>query len=236
MDMQKILEQLLSSGKQVAEKSKELALQGVDFAADKIGIPEEKGEARDQAMGNLGKGAAVGGIIALLLGTKTGRRIAGPALKIGTLAALGGLGYKLYSDWQKSKGEEANDIPVHDLTGNDAINRNMSIVTAMIAAAKADGHVDSAEMERIESQIEALGMEKGVSSYLLSELSKPMDIAAVAEGATNPAAAVEIYLASLMFIDPTNEPERNYLDQLASKMNLSNELVQKLESEAFETA
>ena len=46
------------------------------------------------------KGAAAGGALALLLGSRGGRSLGGKALKIGTVAALGTLAWKAYHEWQ----------------------------------------------------------------------------------------------------------------------------------------
>ena len=82
MDIKTIMEQMLQS-------SKELAQKGKDLAADKIGVPEESSAERDAMVSGLGKGAVAGGVLALLLGTRLGRRLTGKALKYGSLAALG---------------------------------------------------------------------------------------------------------------------------------------------------
>ncbi len=92
MDARRIFDDLLSSGQQ-------LARQGQQYLEKSFGVPAD-GPGRDQALGNLGKGAAVGGVLALLLGTRAGRRVAGPLLKIGGAAALGALGYAAYKKWQ----------------------------------------------------------------------------------------------------------------------------------------
>ena len=108
MDAKALLEQLLQSGKKIAEqgiaqsselatKGKELAEQGMDYAQEKFNFPEA-GPERDKFLKNLGVGAAAGGVLALLVGTKSGRKVLSPAVKLGSLAALGGLGYKIYSD------------------------------------------------------------------------------------------------------------------------------------------
>ena len=44
----------------------------------------------------LGKGALMAGGLAALLGTGAGRRLTGGTLKLGGLAAIGGLAYQTY--------------------------------------------------------------------------------------------------------------------------------------------
>ncbi|MGO6906514.1 DUF533 domain-containing protein, partial [Rhizobium ruizarguesonis] len=55
---------------------------------------------------------ATGAIAAVLLGTKTGRGIAGNALAIGGLAAIAGLGYQAYKNYQAGQAPAApSDAP-----------------------------------------------------------------------------------------------------------------------------
>ncbi|MBI5716750.1 MAG: tellurite resistance TerB family protein [Burkholderiales bacterium] len=46
------------------------------------------------------KGAAVGGLLGLLLGTRRGRALGGSVLKLGSVAAIGALAWKAYQDYQ----------------------------------------------------------------------------------------------------------------------------------------
>ncbi len=246
MDAKALLEQLLQSGKKIAEqgiaqsselatKGKELAEQGMDYAQEKFNFPEA-GPERDKFLKNLGVGAAAGGVLALLVGTKSGRKVLSPAVKLGSLAALGGLGYKIYSDWQKSQGGQSEGESIANLNGEAANSRSLGIVKAMIAAAKSDGKIDPEEQAVIVNQIKNSDLEDSAAEVLMAELQKPLDVAAVAAAADSPASAVEIYLASLLLTDNTNSAERNYLDQLSSALGLDSDLVAQLESEAFAAA
>lgn len=259
MDTKTFLEQLLDSGRKLAEqglaqgseiatqgkevagqgleKSKELLDQGLDYASEKFGLPEA-GPERDKVLQNLGIGAAAGGLLALLVGTKSGRKVLSPAVKIGSLAALGGLGYKVYSDWKKSQqGEESSEgMQIAALTDESANTRSMSIIKAIIAAAKADGSIDSSEREAIVAQIKSAGLEESLAEILMEELQRPLDVAAIAAEADSPESAVEIYLASLLMADKQNVAEQQYLSALADAMNLDPVLVQQLEAEALSMA
>jgi uncharacterized membrane protein YebE (DUF533 family) len=46
---------------------------------------------------------ATGAIVAVLLGTGTGRSIGGSALKLGGMAAIAGLGYQAWKNYQAGK-------------------------------------------------------------------------------------------------------------------------------------
>ena len=94
MDAEQLLEQLLQSGKELAQQGRELAAkgmeqaqEGVDYLKNNIEIPEP-GPERDELLKKLGKGAAVGGILALLVGTKSGRKVLSPVIKLGSILSL----------------------------------------------------------------------------------------------------------------------------------------------------
>ena len=61
MDTRGFLDQILQSGKEMADK-------GQDFVENKFGMPAE-GEQRDAMVSGMKKGALGGGLLALLLGT-----------------------------------------------------------------------------------------------------------------------------------------------------------------------
>ena len=98
----------------------------------------------------------------------------------------------------------------------------------MIAAAKADGHVDANEQAAIFSEMEKMPLDPNDRSFVLEELRKPLDIEAVAHGARTPEEAASIYTASLLAIDVDNAAERGYLAMLAARLNLDDALVKHL--------
>jgi uncharacterized membrane protein YebE (DUF533 family) len=120
---------------------------------------------------------------------------------------------------------------VDRLTGPAAEQRSLALLRAMIAAAKADGHVDEEERRKIHKGIEQLGLDTASSRLLESELDRPVDPAEVAKGADSPEAAAEIYLASLIAIDVDNWQERAYLGELARQLGLAPDLVEQLEQQ-----
>ncbi len=224
MDAKVILENLL-------EKSQTATTKGLEIAEQKLGVPES-GEQRDAMLDGMGKGALAAGAIAILLGTESGRKLTGTALKVGGVAAVGGLAYKAFNQWQQQQNTNITHTgtPINDLADTEAQTRSEAIISAMISAAKSDGHVDSHEQKLITSKIESLGLEQDVMSFLMKELNKPMDVATVVASSDSPEAAREIYLASAMVVDSNKAEERAYLDSLAAGLNLDAKLVQELEA------
>lgn len=103
-----------------------------------------------------------------------------------------------------------------------------ALVRAMIGAVKADGEIAPDERQRIEAQIEVLGLNWEIRSFVRDELAGPLDIDAIVAPAVCEETAAEIYAASLMAIDRTGAGEQAYLTLLASRLNLSPGLVDHL--------
>lgn len=225
-----LAQQGVEQGSELAEKGKEMAEQGIQYAKDQLPPP---GPERDKMIKQLGVGAAAGSLLVLLVGTKTGRKVLSPAVKLGSLAALGGIGYKVYTEWQKSQGLEVTGQSIENLAGDEANNRSMAIVKAMIGAAKADGKIDDTERQVIVDKINESDLEKSAAEILFAELLEPLDIDAIAASADSPESAVEIYLASLILTDKNQPDERSYLEKLAAALKLDSQLVTDLEAQAF---
>ena len=104
-----------------------------------------------------------------------------------------------------------------------------ALVTAMIAAAKADGHVDAEEQKNILGKLSENGLDPDEVAFLTQELTAPLDIDKVVKGATNKEEAVEIYAASLIAITADHPAERAYLDMLAARLGIEHELARAIE-------
>jgi len=190
--------------------------------------------------GGLATGALAGGLAGLLLGGKKPRKLAASALKVGGIAVVGGLAYKAWNDWQNNKaaGQPAPAQPPADtsLSGTPFLpaasseqeDLSLVLIRAMISAAKADGHVTDQERRAISTQLATLGLDGQHRAFIEEELSKPLDISAVADSARSPEQAAEIYAASLLVIDPSGAAERGYLAMLAARLGLEQGLVEHL--------
>lgn len=241
MDANQLLENLLQSAKMIAEDGKTYASEGLDVAKDQLAelkerielqIPEA-GPERDAMLKNLGVGAAAGGLLALLVGTKSGRKMLSPAVKLGSLGALGAVGYKVYTEWQKRNELTESGIPIANLAGPEVNDRSVAILRAMIMAAQADGVIDDEEKKKIAQQIDAAGFSADVRDLIIPELEKPVDLKSLADAAGSKAAAVEMYLASLTVVDVQNDDERSYLDRLSEALGIEPLLQRELELAAM---
>ena len=214
-------------------------------------VPGAGGSVRDRA-GQLGQMAkdnplATGAIAAVLLGTKTGRSLGGSAIKLGGLAAIAGLGYQAYKNWQAGQQPQPADVstaatsdqqllPPPSGTGfhvEDAANSAdfaVMLVRAMIAAARADGHIDDAEREAILGKVKLAGLGADAEAFLEQELANPVDLDAIIAAAASESQKVELYTASRIAIEPDGRAERGYLDMLAGRLGLADGLVDHIEA------
>jgi uncharacterized membrane protein YebE (DUF533 family) len=241
MDTQQFLEDLLKSGSLLAKQGQALAVEGVEKAKEglaeakeqiELQIPEA-GPERDKMIQQLGVGAAAGGLLAMLVGTKTGRKVLSPAIKLGSLAALGTVGYRVYQKWQQEQGLAIEGASIEQLDAAPRNARALTIVRAMIAAAKADGIIDAQERDAIAAKIKASDLDDSASKLMIDEMLKPLDVAEIAAETNSPEAAVEVYLASMAIVDVDNPQERQFLDQLAAAMQIAPGLKASIEAEAF---
>jgi uncharacterized membrane protein YebE (DUF533 family) len=175
----------------------------------------------------------------LLSGGKPGHLL-GNAVKIGAVAAVGGLAYKAWQNHQQNKTGAGAPAPSQDAFipapsdqhGQEELGK--TLVRAMIAAAKADGKIDGDEKEAIFAKLETMNLSSEEKAWVFDELSAPLDINAVAARADTPEHAAEIYAASLVAITADTASERAYLDALASKLKLEPGLVAEIHKTAGE--
>lgn len=189
---------------------------------------------------------ATSAIAAVLLGTKTGRGLAGNALAVGGLAAIAGLGYQAYKNYQAGQAPAApsdapsanNPVllppptesgfgPASPAGSNEFV---LVLIRAMIAAAKADGHIDDAERALIMDKVKAADVGGEAAAFIEGELASPTDIDALVAAATTEEQRVELYTASRLTIEPDSRAERGYLDLLAGRLGLADQLVDHIEA------
>lgn len=188
--------------------------------------------------GKVAAGAALG----LLLGTQKGRQVGGKVLKYGSVAALGALAWHAYQEHQAR--QSAGTAPVAAgpspgaasgfaaLPAPQQEQHSRAMLKAMIAAAKADGHVDEQERERLYAELQRSDADDDTRRWVQAELNRPVDPAEVAAAASGPEMAAEIYLASVVMADETGTMERAYLDELARQLRLAPALKADLERRA----
>ncbi|OAZ91448.1 tellurite resistance TerB family protein [Halomonas sp. G11] len=242
MNASKILQQLMQ---QAGGSQKGGSSGGVDVKGMLNGLSKQLGGS-DQG-GKSGGGSSSGfdmksllggGAMGMLVGSKRGRKLGGKALKYGAIAGVGVLAWKAWQSSQAGKngsGESqgsAEGERVEVLSGEYQERRSLELLQAMIMAARADGHIDEQEQALITEQIDELGADAEMHSWVERQLKAPLDAQALAREADSPQAAREMYLISVAVTDEQNPMERAWLDQLASALELSPDMARELEQQA----
>ncbi|MGI2031046.1 tellurite resistance TerB family protein [Rhizobium panacihumi] len=213
-------------------------------------VPGLSGSVRDKAgqFGGIAKNNPLksAGIAAAILGTKTGRKLAGNVATIGGIAAVAGLGYLAYKNYQSGKSPQAAPQPTP--ASNEPIalpppdsafslqspqlsnDFALTLIRAMIAAAKADGHIDAAERANIMEKVHEVDLGSEAEAFIRDELANPVDIDELVAAARTEEQKVELYTATRLTIEPDTRAERGYLDLLAGRLNLPDALVDHIDA------
>lgn len=195
--------------------------------------------------GATGGGAGLGGLLGGLLGGAGGSNAGGytqgrsaGGTNYAALASLGMMAFQAYQSWQRSQAAAPQQAvrTVDQLSGAEAEDHSHAILSALIAAAKADGRIDKQEEQLIYAEIKRHTNDPQLQQWLDEEVSKPLDAAEVAQAAQDPAMAAEMYLASVMLVDDQQDAERAYLDELAGALQIDPTLQVHLEQQAKGTA
>lgn len=209
------------------------------------------GELVDKARAFMGQNAiattaALGGLGALLLGTKGGRGIIGSGAALGGLALIGGLAFKAFQNHQAQNRQVQANPAAQQLiepppaespfgeTGNALEDNDIAllILRAMIAAAACDGLIDSRERSRIIDGLEDVGLEHEAAKFLDAEMAKPASVAELAGAVKNEAVAAEVYAAARVAIEPNCKQEAVFLSELAKALKLDPGLVAQIDAGA----
>jgi len=194
-------------------------------------------------------GGLAGGLASSVLTGKKGKKMAKKALKVGGIATVGALAYTAYQRYS-SKNEttqaqtalppaatELTPAPpgtpfMPEIDDNAATETlGLTLVRAMIAAARSDGRLDAEESQSIFQKIESLGLDSESQALLVEEMGHPVDMDAIVNSADCPEVAAEIYIASLLAVEVDTAAETGYMAMLAARLRLPGELVVELENQ-----
>jgi uncharacterized membrane protein YebE (DUF533 family) len=174
-------------------------------------------------------GGQIGGIGALA-GAVLGGGGKG-AVRGGMLALLGTMAVKALQEAKSRQGgAAAGDLALaqdeaQTLTSPE--NERL-LLRAMIAAAKADGHIDQQEMQGIIGKLAADDVTEEEKAFVMAEIRAPLDPDALAAEVRSPAQAAEFYAASILAVAIDSDAERQYLRSLARALRLDAATVAEL--------
>lgn len=199
----------------------------LDTAKQSAGNMRKPSESTADTITKVGGGAALAGILSMVLGRSGGASLA----KMGSLAALGSIAYQAYQTYQKNQAT-ATDITPNEFeaTTHSEEEKASVILRTMIAAALSDGVLDESERAAIEREA---GDNPELHQWLAAEVEKPISIAEIARiVGSDVALASQVYLAARVVCQELSRKEIVFLSQLAEALKLDDALVEQLEKQA----
>lgn len=184
-----------------------------------------KGNSTMDNITKVGGGAAVVGLLSMLLGRNGGSSLA----KLGTLATLGSLAYQAYQSYQAKQNQPATaEEAEFSLEKNDSTAK--LILQTMIAAAASDGEMSTDEIQAINAEA---GNEPELQQWLNDQIQHPATIAEISQKvAGNQALAAQVYLAARVVCKEMSRKEIVFLANLAESLELNEQFVDELEKQA----
>lgn len=207
------LDRLLQEGRTLAQK-------GEEAAAQRLGIADDPAARERMRQAGLAGGAALG-VAAMLLGGRRRNTFSRNALLVGGLSALG----KIAFDAWQNKGAQVRALA--DLSEDEGEARARTLLFALVAAAKADGHIDDEEHSAIEAELE--DAPEAVKALMGEAMARPADPEAIAAMVRDEAEGREVYAASALLCGRDHPDEQAYLDRLARALGLSDEEARRIE-------
>ncbi len=231
------------------------ATQGAREGAAKIGTATGASDALGRAAGGqnaddllarlkelvqqnpMAAGTAAGGLGGLVLGTRTGRSIAGSAARIGALALIGGLAYKAFQNYQAGKPLITGATPAEAAPSGSGFepaavtNETAALyIRAMIAAAASDGRVDADEQSKVVASLKQAGADAEAEQFIANELSNPATVEQLAGAVQTPEEAVQVYTAARIAIEPDEHSEQAFLARLGQALGIDAKLAAHIEA------
>lgn len=214
MNLSNILNQVLSAGQSLGQN-----------AGNQLG-------GKDNLM-KIGGGVAAGSLLTMLLGGKGSGKLA----RAGSLAAVGALAYRAYQNWQNAQGGQSSasqpllEAPPHERGGQAGEDASRIILRTMIAAAAADGGIDSSEQQVILGELGQ--QDPTVQQWLNQQIGNPASPEELARDiGGDMALASEAYLAARIICGDLDRKEIAFLSRFSDALKLDDSLVDKLEKQA----
>ncbi len=164
---------------------------------------------------------ALGGLAGLLVASKSSRKLltkyGGKALIIGGRAAAGAV---LWNKYKQRVRETHQDEPGFGELQTPVDQRAERLVTALVFAAKSDGHIDDRERATIEQNIHQACYGQDAEKLIQQAMQRPLDPEWLAADVKNEEEALELYFLSCAAIDVDHFMERSYLSALGDALKI----------------
>ena len=159
-------------------------------------------------------------------------------VKAAGLAGAGAAAWYFYKKWAAQKNAQTSAANGEPSAKQDSLDLQdpaaMLLLQVMIAAARADGHIDAEEQSRITALVQQMFPEQDTASLLKQLETATVEPADIARQVNSVEQGEDVYRLSCLIIDIDEDAERRYMDTLAQALNISEERMHTLEGEARE--
>jgi len=175
---------------------------------------------------------ALGGLAGMLIASKKSRKLlteyGGKALIVGGGAAAGAVLWNKYK--QRVRETHQNEAGFGELQ-TPVDQRAERLVTALVFAAKSDGHIDDQERAAIERSIHEAGYGQEAEALIQKAINRPLDPGWLAADVKNEDEALELYFLSCAAIDVDHFMERSYLTALGDALKIPQDVRDGIEND-----
>lgn len=181
-----------------------------------------------------GKVLGVGALTALV-----GSIMPRSVVKTAALVGVGAIAMNFYQKWSAQKAADASGAQQPQALENAALPAPsdpaaMLMLRAMVYAARADGHIDESEKDRIGKLTAQFMPGQDTTALVQSLVSEPIQLELLAGQMQSQEQREDLYRLSCLVLDIDHFMERGYLDALAGALAIDKARQEALETEAHE--
>lgn len=203
-----------------------------------LGPLTEKAKSTASTLGREAPGGVGGLLGAGALGALLGTMLSKDVVKNAALVGAGAVAWNFYQKWSQNKGQVPAASPSSSAAApapSSSVQADptaMLLLEAMVFAARADGHIDASERERIEQAVRHMFPGQDVDSLLNSLMGASLNPASLAARVQSAEQGEDVYRLSCLIVDIDHFMERGYLDGLAQALRIPAVRKEELEREA----
>ncbi len=125
----------------------------------------------------------------------------------------------------------AGTPPPPPASAENSENDAVLLIQAMIASAASDGEIDEQEKKNIIDKLESVELSGEERDFIQKELASPCTLDTITNKVNSPEMARQVYTVSIMAIEVDTDAERDYLNNLALKLNLDQSVKNEIHKE-----